>query len=285
MFYRSSFFLYLCTKKLSLYCMNILMIGAGNVAWHLASALEKKGHQISIVYSRRLENAQQLAQKLKHALATDQTDFREVGADLAIIAIKDDAIASVVQALQLPHHTILVHTSGNTPMQIFEHLPGNNDFGVFYPLQTFSKQKPVDFTYIPFCIEALNSSTETLLFDLAGQLSNRIHSVNSFQRKVLHVAAVMACNFTNHLFAQSDHILQKEGLSFDLLKPLIQETVEKAMKNAPRKTQTGPAVRNDTRVIQDHLKYLKNNPSAYQIYEAITESIFLWYGTEENLID
>ncbi|OJJ20050.1 hypothetical protein BKI52_16385 [marine bacterium AO1-C] len=265
--------------------MNILMIGAGNVAWHLAPALEKAGHHISIVYSRQLENAQLLAQQLNNALATDQTDFRDVGADLALIAIKDDAIATIVKQLQLPNHTVIAHTSGNTPLQIFEHLPGNNDFGVFYPLQTFSKQKLVDFSSIPFCIEALNSSTETFLFDLAGQLSNSIHSVNSYQRKILHVAAVIACNFTNHLFAQSDHILQKEGLSFDLLKPLIQETVEKAMKNAPHKTQTGPAVRNDTRVIQDHLKYLKNNPSAYQVYETITESILLWYGSGENLID
>ena len=265
--------------------MNILMIGAGNVAWHLAPALENEGHHISVVYSRHLDNAQLLAQQLNNALATDQTDLQEVGADLALIAIKDDAIVSIVKHLQLPKHTLIAHTSGNTPMQIFENLPGNNDFGVFYPLQTFSKQKTVDFSQIPFCIEAINSSAETLLFDLAGQLSNSIHSVNSYQRKILHVAAVMACNFTNHLFAQSDHILQKEELSFDLLKPLIQETVEKALKNAPHKTQTGPAIRNDTRVIQDHLKYLKNNPSAYQIYETITESILLWYGAGENLID
>ena len=265
--------------------MNILMIGAGNVAWHLAPALEKQGHRINVVYSRNLENAQLLTQQLNNALAIDHTDFREVGADLALIAIKDDAIAAIVGQLQIPNHTIIAHTSGNTPLQIFENLQGNNDFGVFYPLQTFSKSKQVDFTQIPFCIEAINYNTETFLFDLASQLSQNIHSVNSYQRKVLHVAAVMACNFANHLFAQSDHILQKEGLSFDLLKPLIQETVEKAMKNAPRKTQTGPAVRNDTKVIQDHLQYLKNNPSAYQVYATITESILLWYGSGENFID
>lgn len=258
--------------------MNILMIGAGNVAWHLATALEQKGHQISVVYSRKLENAQQLTKKLRNALATDHPNFGDVDADLAIVAIKDDAIAPLVAQMVLPPHTVIAHTSGNTPLQVFEHLTGNNDFGVFYPLQTFSKSKPVDFSQIPFCIEGINTTTETLLFDLAGQLTTNLHLINSYQRKVLHVAAVIACNFTNHLFAQSDHILQQEDIPFDLLKPLIQETIEKALNNSPRETQTGPAVRNDTRVIQDHLKYLKNNPSAHTLYTSITDSILQWYG-------
>lgn len=256
--------------------MDILMIGAGNVAWHLATTLEQKGHQISVVYSRTLASAQLLAQKLSNALATNHPDFRDIGADLAIVAIKDDAIASLVGQIQLPLKTIIVHTSGNTALQVFENLKGNNDFGVFYPLQTFSKNKQVDFAKVPFCIEGINATTETLLFGLAHELSPSVSLVNSYQRKVLHVAAVIACNFTNHLFAQSDYILQKEELSFDLLKPLIQETLEKALKNSPSETQTGPAVRNDTRVIQDHLQYLKNNPSAHQLYTTITDSILQW---------
>ncbi|WP_299465978.1 Rossmann-like and DUF2520 domain-containing protein [uncultured Microscilla sp.] len=257
--------------------MNILMIGAGNVAWHLATALEQKGNHISVVYSRNLENAQLLAQQLNNALATNHTNFSEVGVDLAIVAVKDDAIAPLVAQMQLPPQTIIAHTSGNTPLQVFEHLNGNNDFGVFYPLQTFSKNSPVDFTAIPFCIEGINANTETILFDLASQLSPNIHSINSFERKVLHVAAVIACNFTNHLFAQSAHILQREDISFDLLKPLIKETIQKALNNDPRETQTGPAVRNDTKVIQDHLQYLKNNPSANALYTSLTDSILQWY--------
>lgn len=249
----------------------VSFIGAGNVAWHLAQALEYAGHVVQEVYSRNLTNAQQLAAKLYHATPTNSLDFSQSKATVFILSISDDVLAEINEQLILPEESIVAHTSGTIPIEI---LAGRQDSGVFYPLQTFSKSKKLDVQRIPFCIEAINENTEDVLVALAQSISNTVYLINSAERKILHTAAVFACNFTNHLLSSAKEILDREELEFDLLKPLIEETFNKALAASdPASVQTGPAIRNDQQVIQSHLNYLTSFPEEQRIYKILTESI------------
>lgn len=249
----------------------VSFIGAGNVAWHLAQALEYAGHVVQEVYSRNLMHAQQLAAKLYHAVPTNSLDFSKSKANVFIIAISDDGLAGVNEQIILPEGSIIVHTSGTMPV---ETLVGRPNSGVFYPLQTFSKIKKVDVQCVPFCIEATNETTEDVLIALAQSISNTVYLISSAERKILHIAAVFACNFTNHLLALAKEIVDREELEFDLLKPLIQETFHKALAaNDPVSVQTGPAARNDQKVIQSQQDYLTPFPDEQKIYKMLTESI------------
>jgi predicted short-subunit dehydrogenase-like oxidoreductase (DUF2520 family) len=254
--------------------MKISFIGAGNVAFHLAQALQDAGNQIITVYSRKLQNATYLAEKLENVKAQDHLDFSTNEAELFIVALADNALPEVLPKLRLPQATILVHTSGSLPLVILENIQaiGINK-GVFYPLQTFSKFKAMDFAEIPFCIEAEDLETEAILFDLAQSLSQKVSRVTSQQRRILHLAAVFACNFANHLWVIAQEILSKEKLSLDLLKPVIRETVEKALTTNPLDAQTGPARRKDTAVIETHLAMLEETVIRQEIYNLITQDI------------
>ncbi len=287
--------------------MKTIFIGAGNVAWHLASLFStnstKNNLQITHIWSRTKENAESLKQKLTeidklnknievfHSL--NQLDFSKTDADLAILSIADNAFESVLSKLILPKNCILVHTSGSQPMEILNLASQNvlgqkiEKIGVFYPLQTFSKAKEVDFSSIPFCIEANDKKNEKeveeKLTNLAKQFSNKVFQVSSQDRRVLHVAAVFACNFSNHLWTISEQILKQKNLPFDMLKPLLEETLQKALEINPSNAQTGPAIRNDKKVIKKHLDMLKkmntetnlsdSNPHFTQIYKLMTDSI------------
>ncbi|MBK0404510.1 DUF2520 domain-containing protein [Adhaeribacter sp. BT258] len=250
----------------------IALLGAGNVAWHLAPALEKAGHEIVYVYSRTLANAEALAQNLKAAQATDQPDFSQTSADLYIMAVKDSALPELLQAAVFPENSLVAHTSGTLPLMVFE--PYKNIRGaVFYPLQTFSKNTPVSFRNIPFCLETTDENAMLLLQKTAGSLSEQVYKVNSEERKILHLAAVFACNFTNHLFGISAEILQQNHLRFEMLQPLVEQTVQKAFSQNPFSVQTGPAIRHDENTIQTQLQFLQTNPTYQQIYELLTRSI------------
>jgi predicted short-subunit dehydrogenase-like oxidoreductase (DUF2520 family) len=249
----------------------ISFIGAGNVAWHLAQALEYAGHVVEEVYSRNLIHARQLAANLYNATPTDSFDFSNSKATVFIICVSDDVLAVVNEQLILPEISIAAHTSGTMPI---ETLSGRQDAGVLYPLQTFSKSKKLDVQRVPFCIEAMNEMTEDVLVALAQSISHTVYLISSAERKILHTAAVFACNFTNHLLAVSKEILDREELEFDLLKPLIEETFYKALAASdPAAVQTGPAIRNDQQVIQSHLDYLAAFPEKQKIYSLLTESI------------
>jgi predicted short-subunit dehydrogenase-like oxidoreductase (DUF2520 family) len=249
----------------------ITFIGAGNVAWHLAQALDAAGHIVQEVYSRKLESASKLASNLYNATPTQSTDFTGSKARVFIISIPDDTVESISLQLQLPPHAILVHTSGTLPLDA---LTAHKSIGVFYPLQTFSKYRELEIQQVPFCIEANNEDTEEVLVNLAQSISNTVYLVSSAERKVLHIAAVFACNFTNHLLAISHQIMKKEGLEFSLLKPLIEETINKALgSQIPASVQTGPAIRKDMKTMQSHLEFLKNYPTELQIYKIISDSI------------
>jgi predicted short-subunit dehydrogenase-like oxidoreductase (DUF2520 family) len=253
----------------------IAIIGAGNVAWHLAICLEKSGHHITDVYSRHIANAKLLSQQLYEAKATKSLNFSDSEADIVLIAISDDAISEVVANLKLPNDIIIAHTSGTQPINILKNNSENNsqNIGVFYPLQTFTKNKEVNFSKIPICIEANSGETLDILGDIATSLSKEVYVLDSQQRQALHVAAVMACNFTNHLFAIAKEILDDKEIDFEMLFPLINETINKAMTMNPKDAQTGPAKRNDTKIIDKHIKYLEKYPKYQNVYQVMTTSI------------
>lgn len=248
--------------------MKIVIIGSGNVATHLTGALAKSGQEICQVWSNRLANAQILADTV-NAQAIASLDQVDLNADLCFVAIKDDAVPDIAKQL-LGFKGIIVHTSGAVAMSIFE---GFERYGVFYPLQTFSKSKKLDFSTIPLCLEANTIETMDVLKTVAEKLSSHVVEVSSDQRKILHLAAVFACNFTNHLYALSAEILAEHALEFDLIRPLINETALKVQKALPLDVQTGPAIRNDIATEQKHLQLLDEQPQLKTIYKTLSESI------------
>lgn len=264
--------------------MKISMIGAGNVAWHLSIGLEDHHHQVCEVFSRQLSKAQALTSMLYQAEAKTDLDFSESEAEIFIMAVADDAIAEVCSMLVLPENAILVHTSGTKSLDDLQALiSAYHDLpiscGVFYPLMTFSRQKKIQLKDVPFCIESDNEEAEQKLVKLAQSVSRTVYLVSSQERRVLHIAAVFACNFTNHLLALSKEITDAEDLEFNLLKPLIRETFQKALAaEHPADVQTGPAVRKDKSTINKHLVYLKDHKDMFEIYEVLSESIQKWHS-------
>ena len=253
--------------------MSISLIGAGNVGYHLGKRLFKKGLTIHQVYSRNLENAKFLAKKIK-AKPINELSAVDARADLYIIAVKDDAIESVVGELSKNidlHKKLVVHTSGAASSQIiarhFKH------YGVFYPLQTFSKTRHVKFSTIPICIDAGKKKDRKILESIGTKISKKVARISDEERSILHVAAVMVNNFSNHLFHLGKQITDGAQIDFDLLKPLILETVLKIEQHPPYEMQTGPARRNDDKTIKKHLKYLQKFPEYAQLYNLLTKSI------------
>lgn len=245
--------------------MKIALLGSGNVATHLGKALKDGGNTIVQVWSRNLAHAKELATNLDSSFTSSLSELT-TEAEIYILSVSDDVIAEM--ASLFPYgDKLLVHTSGTTEINI------QGISGVFYPVQTFSKQKAVDFSTIPIAIEGKEERINKLLSDLANSISKKVFSLTSEQRKVLHIAAVFACNYTNHLYAIADDILIKNNLTFDLIKPLIAETAEKVQFNPPSKVQTGPAVRQDQLTLAKHLKFLENNAELREIYQVLSQSI------------
>lgn len=252
--------------------LKITFIGAGNVATHLALAFSKnKNILIEKIYSQNIENAMSLVQKIKQGEATNSLDFEKSEANIFIIAIKDDAFEDIFKKLKVKKETIILHTSGSHSLQILEGISEN--IGVFYPLQTFSKDKEIDFSSINICLEANNIKVLKIITDLNNELSANAVFLDSAQRKVLHISAVFSCNFVNHLWALSEKYLENHSIAFDLLAPLLKETLQKALSISPQKSQTGPAQRNDTKMIEKHLDLLNENQNMKNIYQILTESI------------
>lgn len=251
--------------------MKITIVGAGNVAWHLSQALEDAGHSIQEVYSRNIKNAQKLCSKLYDAFPSPDLDFSESKAEVFFIAVPDDAIDSIATNLQVPDGAIVAHTSGTKPLESLELVFERT--GVFYPLQTFSKSRQIHFDHVPVCIESEDESTDKILTKLAKTITPHVYHFDSEKRKVLHLGAVFACNFTNHLLALSKEILEEENIPFNIMHSLISETINKALENDPKEMQTGPAIRRDVKTIQSHLRHLDEQPEKKQLYKLISESI------------
>jgi predicted short-subunit dehydrogenase-like oxidoreductase (DUF2520 family) len=245
--------------------IRVSIIGSGNVAQHLIVAFSK---------TTDIELVQVFARKdaaVAHLINPDKiyTNFNDIiAADLFIIAITDDAITEVSAAIPFSNE-LVVHTSGSVSI---EAINNKNRPGVFYPLQTFSKSKEVDFKTIPICIETKNEKDFEILEKVAKSISNTVYKINSEQRKALHIAAVFVCNFVNHLYQIGNDICIENDLPFDILKPLIQETANKILTLSPNQAQTGPAKRKDTQTINAHLSFLSDE-NQKEIYKMLTKSI------------
>lgn len=248
---------------------SVTIIGSGNVATHFAKAFQQAGATIRQVYSRNPANARKLA-KLTGAKATGSMARIESGADLYLVAVKDDAIAGLVKQLDAGDG-IVVHTAGSVSIQALE---GFSRYGIFYPLQTFSKKAAVRFEGLPLCIEASDKKTFRMLESLAELLGAKVYRLDSEQRAAAHLAAVFACNFSNHLYAVAEKLLHKYKLPFSLIRPLIEETAHKALVQSPSDSQTGPAFRNDKAVMKKHLDALRKNPGWKEIYRLLSADIY-----------
>ncbi len=249
--------------------MKAIIIGSGNVATHLAKALQAQHVQIAQVWSYQYPNAQTLAQAVD-ARAIQQLDEVDLNADLCLIAVKDDAIESIAKQLT-GFKGIMAHTSGAVSIDALKGSTAN--YGVFYPLQTFSKAKALNFVEVPLCLEANNEETLLFLKKLATKLSHQVVEVDSEQRKILHLAAVFACNFTNHLYALANEVVAASALDFAILRPLINETAAKVQTALPLDVQTGPAIRNDEQTLKKHEELLAQRPQLLEIYKTLSNSI------------
>lgn len=247
----------------------VSIIGSGNVAQHLIQAFQNK-----IVLDSQIELVQVFARNKKsltHLLDSNRitSDYTQLqAADVYIIAVSDDAIAEISSQLTFENQ-LVVHTSGTVPMSTLEN---KNRRGVFYPLQTFSKDKAVNFKTIPICLEAENVKDLETLKQIANAISDAVYEINSEQRKALHVAAVFVNNFVNHLYQMGSEICDNNNVPFDILKPLIQETANKIMSLSPKEAQTGPAKRTDLTTIEAHQQFLTDENQS-TIYTILTQSI------------
>ncbi len=249
----------------------IVMVGAGKIAWHLGKRLKGKGLPVAQVLSRTAEHAQELAETLHADWATDPAQVLPE-ADWVIIAVRDDAIAPVAASLGGHLHNALVtHTSGGTAGKV---LSGHfQRYGVFYPLQSFSVEHTPVWSKIPFCVDAKLESDLLFLKKIAKTIGNLVYQVNDEQRANLHVAAVFANNFANHCFAIAEKIMDEKELPFELLHPLMEETLAKALRESPAKMQTGPAIRGDMDTLLRHLGQLKGHPDWAALYKKLSLSI------------
>ncbi len=250
--------------------IGITIIGTGVVAKHLCEAFA----QSDMVILKQVIGRNKKALVHFQNYTETSSDFKGIkNSDIYIIAISDDAISTIAEHLT-DKSGLIVHTSGNISAHV---LPKEKRRGVFYPLQTFSDGRKIDFNTVPICIEAEDKNDLELLKKLAGMISGSIFEISSDQRKSLHLAAVFVNNFTNHLYAIGQDICQENKLPFDLLKPLLLETAKKTGDLSPIDAQTGPARRKDQNTIDSHLKQLRHK-NQKEIYKALTRSIKETYG-------
>lgn len=250
----------------------VVIIGSGNVATNLAEALFNAKIKIIQIISRTLENAKQLANIVNCEYATDLGAIKK--ADLYIISTSDDSIKSIANHVELKNKFV-VHTAGSVPVDILS--VNSDNFGVFYPLQTFKKKTIENFKEIPICIEASNNKRLSQLEKLALTISKNIYFLNSKQRLKIHVSAVFVNNFINHLMAITNDYINNENINKDILKPLLNKTFKNISNKNPAEIQTGPAIRNDQLTIQKHLDLLEDNTNMQKIYKALTDSIINFY--------
>jgi len=250
--------------------MNIVILGFGNVAQHLVGAF-LNSDDVTVV---QIYNRSKIIDSPIQNCTTILSDLIE--ADVYIIALPDDVIPNFSEKIPFENR-LVVHTSGSVPLHL---LSDKNNKGVFYPLQTFSEDRVVDFASIPICVEATDNANLNALKKLGSSISEKVVEINSEQRRKLHLAAVFVNNFTNHLYHISEEIINENQLDFDLLKPLILETAQKMDALSPSQAQTGPAKRNDKKTIENHLKLLNDaqqtgslDASVPELYSMLTQSI------------
>lgn len=255
--------------------MKVVFIGAGNLATNLSEAMLSAGFEVLQVYSRTEESARNLGTKLG-CLWTCDVSSLDSTANLYIISVSDKAISEVLDKLDVQNNeAVFCHTAGSVGMNVFEG-KGFDNYGVFYPMQTFSKNKKVDFRNIPIFIEYSNNVARCVLTDVAEKLSDTVYVRDSKARKALHISAVFACNFVNHMYDISARLLEEHNIPFDVMFPLVDETAAKVHEMKPKDAQTGPAVRGDVNVMKEHLLMLEKEPELKELYELISKNIRKW---------
>lgn len=249
----------------------IVFIGSGNLATQLSIALHKAGYNILQVYSRTEVAAKELADQLNCSFTTDVSRLTTEG-ELYICALKDSVISEVLkQTNGVLKDKVLVHTAGSIPMNILREF--SSKCGVLYPMQTFTKSKMVDFSKVHFLLEGQSKEVSDLLTLISSSLSDHLFYISSEGRKKIHLSAVFACNFANHAYSLGAEIAQSAGVPFEALLPLIEETAEKVHSIPPSIAQSGPAVRNDVNVMEEHLRMLSDYPTMKMVYEIMSKSI------------
>lgn len=251
----------------------VVILGAGRVATHLAPALVRAGYSLLQVWSRTEASARQVAEPLGVAYTTD---FGSVvtDADIYIVCVADKALPEVAEKISLRANktALFLHTAGSIGIEVWQHC-GVEHYGILYPLQTFSKERMVDMREVSLFVEASSEEALARTEELAHSLSNKVFRADSKRRARLHIAAVFACNFANAMYDAAQHLLAEEGIPFEVLLPLIDETAAKVHTLAPREAQTGPAVRGDNVVMQRHLETLAADERLRGIYSAVSELI------------
>jgi predicted short-subunit dehydrogenase-like oxidoreductase (DUF2520 family) len=263
--------------------MKIAIIGAGNVATHMAVALSGSNDIVQIV-ARTEASAIRLADRLNARLestglstlaicgATAELSSLQSDCDLYIIAVNDDKIAEVVAATR-DFPGVWVHTSGSVSVDVFK--GKKTRYGVFYPLQTFSRDVATDFKQVPMMVEGSSAEVATMLYSLAQSIAGSVKQVDSKTREAIHVAAVFACNFANLMWLDADRLLREEGLDISYMLPLLQATLDKLREKTPEDAMTGPARRNDMNVINKHIEQLPVDLKP--VYQLLTENILNLY--------
>lgn len=256
--------------------LKIALIGSGGVASSLAPVLDAlEGVTVAQVMSRTAANALALASRLANAEAITTPSALTPDADIYIIAVTDNALAGLAQTLPPARNAIWLHTSGSVDASVLSRLSPHH--GVLYPLQTFSKGRRVDMARVPLFIEGSDALTSATVEKLARRLTPDVYEADSSTRRLIHVAAVFSCNFANHLWATASDILATRGIPFTVMRPLLEETLGKALRGNPADGQTGPARRGDTKVIAAHREMLSGLPA--EIYDLLTQSIIQRYDS------
>ncbi|NMC39523.1 MAG: DUF2520 domain-containing protein [Bacteroidales bacterium] len=256
----------------------ISFIGAGKVAAALCSEIYGSGYKIVRIVSRTEENCRKLAESCNASWS--MAPYFEADTDLILIAVPDDKIGLVASGIKCSNKTIIAHTAGSAGLDVF---PDRfRHVGVFYPLQTFTIGRKIRFGELPFFIEGSDDTTLSLLCGLAEALGSKVHLTDEKRRRMLHLSAVFVNNFINHMLVSGKEIASMAGFNFEVLIPLINETIRKAIEKGPENSQTGPAVRSDLETIGSHIKLLSFSPDLQNIYREITDSIMSFHKTNIN---
>jgi len=252
---------------------NVSFAGAGRVAGALCKAMHKSGITVRQIVSETPVRGKVLASRYGASWSSEPVFTDPV--DIIIVAVPDHRLAGVLNTIKCPGSAVVAHTAGSYGFEVFPERIENR--GIFYPLQTFSGNRMINFKKLPFFIEAENEKTSATLKSAAEMLGGKVFYADTGQRRMLHLAAVFTCNFVNHMLTAGKVITMKSGLSFEVMEPLIKETVSKALQNGPELSQTGPALRNDMNTIEKHMELLSFSPDLMKIYSEVTRSIIEYY--------
>jgi len=248
----------------------IVILGAGNVATHLTKALIKEGFDVRQIYSRTIESARELGVKTGVHFTNNLAELYKE-ADIYIFALSDTAIEKLASMIDFNHDPLLLHTAGSVSIDVLKN--SSKNYGVLYPLQTFSKSRELDFKKVPLCVDANTKHNIKEVCQIAATLSDNTRIMGEDERKKIHLAAVFACNFTNYMYSQAEEILKQDNIDFNIIKPLIEETAAKVQDLSPAKAQTGPAIRNDKATMNKHKELLENFNELKKLYTFISNNI------------